>query len=111
MEKLDESSGDHDQSGHRPTQSGCRPSHGRRPGATVDPWGVVGGVEPVDSDMNDPYAVEVNQPLSERPSLIVRLGEHPAPLDPVELHVPLRRGEVYKTSLLGDQVSMCPVRL
>ena len=79
---------------------------GGRASAVVDLEGVVGGVEPVDSDVDDPYAVEVDQPMSERPFLIVCFEECPTPLDSVKLHELLRWGEIHKTSLL-KRVCQC----
>ena len=49
--------------------------------------------------MNDPYTVEVDQPMSERPFLVARLEEGSTPLT-VKLHEPLGWGKIRKTGLL-----------
>jgi hypothetical protein len=111
--KFGDGGRDHDHSGYCTTKSGCWPPHGRRASTVVDLGGVVGGVEPVDSGVNDPYAVEVDQPMSERPFLVVRLGGGggSTPLNPVKLHEPLGWGKIHKTGLLGNRISVCVVRL
>ena len=109
--KFGDGDGDHDHSGYCTTKSGCRPPHRRGVSTIVDLEGVVGGVGPVDSDVNDPYTIEVDQPMSERPFLVVRLEEGSTPCNPVKLHEPLGWGKIRKTGLLGNRVSVCLVRL
>ena len=87
--KLGDGGGDHDNGGNGATKSSCGPPHRCRVGAIVDLGGIVGGVEPINSDVDDPYAIEVDQPMSERPFLVVSLEERPTPLNPVKLHEPL----------------------
>ena len=71
----------------------------------VDLGGVVGGVEPVNGDVDDPSAVEVDQPMSKCPFLVVCLEKRPTPLNPMKLHEPLGWGVVYKAGLLGNRIS------
>ena len=61
--------------------------------------------------MNDPYTIEVDQPVSERPFLVARLEEGSTPLNPVKLHEPLGWGKLRNAGLLGNRISVYLVRL
>jgi hypothetical protein len=49
--------------------------------------------------MNDPDAIEVNEEMSERALLVIRLEKSTIPVDTVEKHEALGGGNVDETSL------------
>ena len=51
------------------------------------------------------YTVEVDQPMSEWPLLVICFEERSPPLNPVEPHEPLRWWEIYKAGLIETQIS------
>ena len=53
--KLGDGGGNHDNGGN----GSCGPPHRCRVSTIVDLEGIVGGVEPMNSDVDDPHAVEV----------------------------------------------------
>ena len=65
----------------------------------VDFRRVEGGVEPEDSDVKNPDPIEVDQKVSCRTFLVVRLKENAVPVNVTELHKTLRRGNVNETGL------------
>ena len=58
------------------------------------------------SDVDDPYTVEVGQPMSEWSLLIVCFEGSSTPLNLVELREPQRWREVYKAGLVETQISV-----
>ena len=51
--------------------------------------GVVCGVEPKQRDVDDPDTVEVDEQMSKRPLLVIRLEKCSIPIDAVKTHEPL----------------------
>ena len=60
---------------------------------------VVRSVEPEERDVNDPDTVEVHQEVGRGTLLEVCLEEDAVPIDPVELHEPLRWWQVDQARL------------
>jgi len=56
-------------------------------------------VEPVEGDMNDPDAIEMDEQLKERASFAVCLEKGGVPIYFVELHEPLRRWHINQSGL------------
>jgi hypothetical protein len=65
----------------------------------VDLRRVEGGVEPKDSNMQDPDTIEVNQKMQDGTFFKVRLEEDAVPIDAAKLHKALGRRYVDEASL------------
>ena len=67
VRKLEDCGDDHDNCGNGSTQSGGRPLHRCRVVTLdlVDDCGVIGGVEIVESNMDDENAVEIDKEVSD----------------------------------------------
>jgi hypothetical protein len=61
---------------------------------------IIGCIVPVERDVEDPNAVEVDKKVKKGARLVVSLHEHPMPLDLVKLHIPLSGRNVDKPSFV-----------
>jgi hypothetical protein len=65
----------------------------------VDFWRVVGSVEVVHRDVQNPHSIEVDQKMSKRPPLVIRFEKDTIPSNATEFCEPLCGWDVHKSCL------------